>query len=150
MTVLAASVLQLEEILTEIQAERAALQRLVLTHTEILKAFSDLYLELCGKNEERRFLDKSIHRAEREAARLRLPLWFWKVDREQGIHHQIWARAKFLVKRKTSIDDTFDLLREFVDEYTRPEKAISDEQIGNIIGRVFRKMESLGNNFVKT
>jgi len=35
-----------EELLTEIQAERSAMQRLVLAHTQVLKAFSDLYIYL--------------------------------------------------------------------------------------------------------
>ena len=46
MTVMAVSVLQLEELLTEIQAERSAMQRLVLAHTQVLKAFLDLYIYL--------------------------------------------------------------------------------------------------------
>lgn len=139
MTVMAVSVLQLEELLTEIQAERSAMQRLVLAYTQVLKAFSDLYLELCGKTEERRFLERSMRRAEREAARLRLPLWFWRPEPGLELKAQLYRRAKYLIEQECSLDDQFDLLREFVDEWARPETPVTDEQISGIIEFAYEK-----------
>jgi len=128
-----------EELLTEIQAERSAMQRLVLAHTQVLKAFSDLYLELCGKTEERRFLERSMRRAEREAARLRLPLWFWRPEPGLELKAQLYRRAKYLIEQECSLDDQFDLLREFVDEWARPETPVTDEQISGIIEFAYEK-----------
>ena len=97
MTVMAASVLHLDTLVQEIQAELSALRRLTLAQTEVLKAFSDLYLELTDESGQRKFLSKSVMRAEREAQRLRLPLWYWRPEPELELKVQIFRRARFLM-----------------------------------------------------
>ena len=134
MTVMAASVLHLDTLVQEIQAERLALRRLALAETEVLKAFSDLYLELTDESQRRQFLARTVKRAEREAQRLRLPLWFWRPEPEEKLKVQIYNRVHFLIyEQKACLDDVFDLIREFVDEYAKPEIPVTDEQISGVI-----------------
>lgn len=140
MTVMAASVLHLDTLVTEIQAERSALRRLTLAQTEILKAFSDLYLELTDESERRKFLARTVMRAEREAARLRLPLWFWRPEPELELKVQLYRRARLLLhEQRVILDDTFDLLREFCDQYARPEIPVTDEQLSRVIEYAHQK-----------
>ena len=116
MTVMAASVLHLDALVGEIQAERQALRRLTSALTEVLKAFSDLYQELTDESGQRKFLDRSIRKAEREAQRLRLPLWFWRPEHGLELRRQIFRRARFLLfDQKACLDDIFDLLRPIPD-----------------------------------
>lgn len=63
----------------------------------ILKGFSDLFTEVTDHQQHRRWLSKQIDRAEREAARQRIPAWFWRIDLEQSLHHQMSHRAKWLL-----------------------------------------------------
>lgn len=138
--VMAASVLHLDTLVQEIQAELSALRRLTLAQTEVLKAFSDLYLELTGESEHRKFLDRSIRKAEREAQRLRLPLWFWRPEPDLELKKQVYRRADFLLhEQRANVDDTFDLLREFVDDCARSEIPVTDKQLSGLIECAHRK-----------
>lgn len=96
-----------------------------------LKAFSDLYLELTEKTSERRFLEKAILRAEREVARTKLPVWFWRHDKNREIKYQIHDRVKHLNENKYSLDDIWTLVKEFCDEFT-PE-TVTQSQLERVI-----------------
>lgn len=140
MTVLAASVLHLQELICELEDKLMGMHHLISAQTKILKAFGDLYEELTDESERRKFLSKAVLKAEREAARLRLPLWFWRPESELDLKIQVYRRAEFLIReQKSNLDDTFDLLREFVDDCARPEIPVTDEQIAGVIEYAHRK-----------
>lgn len=110
---------------------------------EILKAFSDLLLELTDKSAERKFLEHRIMQAEREAARNRLPLWFWRPEEGFSIQQMLKRRAAFLIdEQSTCVDDTWDLLREFVGTVGT---TISDEDLSRVIESVHSPMPEGGN-----
>jgi hypothetical protein len=109
--VLAGSLLYLEQVLDEIRQERQALARLVECQLQILKAFGDLYLEMNELKEHRQWLSKQIAMAERSAARLRLPAWFWRIDPTLDLQSQLTHRAKLMLQEsRATLDDTWDVL----------------------------------------
>jgi hypothetical protein len=139
--VMECSLLELREHIEDLRQERAGLTKLSETLIPILKGFVDLYEELAGKTVERSFLDRAIRKAEREAARLRLPLWFWRPEPGVELKVQLYRRARFLLFEMRALnDDIFDLLREFVDDWARPEEhPVSDDQLAGVIEYAARK-----------
>ena len=130
--VMTCSVLELQELVSELRDQRDAQANLINSQLEVLKAFSDLYLELTDESEQRQFLSKAILKAEREAARLRLPTWFWRPEKDKPLKDLLFWRARFLIHRQQAhLDDVWDLLREFVADYARAD--ISDEELTAII-----------------
>jgi hypothetical protein len=101
------------ESLLRVQAEQGRI------FFEIHKAYSDLYLELTDHEEKRKWIDKTIKKAEREAARLKLDLWFWRPEKGLGFHDQLKKRAAHLKMHKYRIDDIWDLLTEFAEDYAK-------------------------------
>lgn len=131
-TVLACSLLQAQEIIEELKALQDQQRRLFDTQICILKAFGDLYAELTDESERRRFLSRAILRAEREAARTLLPLWFWRPEQGLTTESLLKRRARFLIhEHKAHLDDVWDLLVEFGRETSAD--SISDEQLSDII-----------------
>jgi hypothetical protein len=130
--VLACSLLDLQDLVEELREERVAYTRLTDCHVQTLKAFNDLYLELTGESERRKFLAKAILRAEREAARVRLPTWFWRPEPGKSLDEMLVWRAKFLILRQGVLpDDLWDLLKEFAEDYAKT--PVSDEELEAVV-----------------
>ena len=87
---------------------------------QIIKGFSDLYLELTDKTADRQFLERIALRAEREAARTRLPLWFWRPEIGVDFREQMKRRVEYLVEEKYVADDVWDLCAEYVKDWAPP------------------------------
>jgi uncharacterized protein YwgA len=99
--------------LLQVQAEQGRI------FFEIHKAFSDLYLELTDHDEKRKWIEKTIKKAEREAARLKLDLWFWRPEKDLDFQDQLKKRAVYLKTHNYRIDDIWDLLMEFAEDYAK-------------------------------
>lgn len=126
------SIFDLQEIAQELQHEVALMRQINQANIQVLKAFSDLYLELTEKTVERSFIEKTIKRVEREAARTRLPLWFWRPEPELDIKKQLARRARFLIDElQYCPDDTWDLLKEYITDYARVE--VADESLKRML-----------------
>lgn len=136
--VMACSVGALEETVEEIRALLRCHRHIAGELFQILKAFSDLYLELTDKAAERKWLDARIKAAEREAARLRLPIWFWRRDPDAGVRHMLKARAAWMIEEHYLDDDTFDLLKEYLEHIG--EERVTDRQIVGLIESVRGEM----------
>lgn len=133
--VMQCSVFDLEEAVDNLQRGLGLMRGLNQCSLQILKAFGDLYLELTEKSVERRFIEKTIRRVEREAARTRLPLWFWRPEPELDVEAQLARRARFLIEEAgLSVDDQWDLLREYVDDWAKAD--VSDDCITYTIDRL--------------
>jgi hypothetical protein len=79
----------------------------------ILKDFSDLLIEATGHRSHLQWLSKQIFQAEREAAKLRLPAWIWRIDPDGDLPAQLGHRAAFLREEiKAHPDDQWDVLSE--------------------------------------
>lgn len=87
---------------------------------QIIKAFSDLYLELTDKTADRQFLEGVALRAEREAARTRLPLWFWRPEIGVDLKEQLRRRVEYLISENYRADDVWDLCVEYTKDWARP------------------------------
>ncbi|HOI95026.1 MAG TPA: hypothetical protein PK250_10005 [Syntrophobacter fumaroxidans] len=111
--VMALSVSQLGELVEELRTRLAVQDRVNDCLFRILKGFGDLYLELTDRAADRRHLDRAILKAEREAARLRLPLWFWRPEPGLTLTQQVERRVKLLKEDRKSLDDAWDLCLEF-------------------------------------
>lgn len=131
--------LDLPAVVQELKAEVQSLRNLVDVQIQILKAFGDLYLELTDKTAERRFVEHSILRAEREAARTRVPLWFWRPEPELTLKEQLVRRARFLRDEGYGLDDAWDLIREYLSDWVKSEEEIPDERLSKLLGHVFGK-----------
>lgn len=119
-TVMQCSVLDLQVAVVDLQEEVHLMRRINQSCIEALKAFGDLHLELIEWMDDRRSIEKTVLRIEREAARTRLPLWFWRPEEDLGTREQIERRARFLIDdMKYGPDDVWDLLREYLAEYAR-------------------------------
>ena len=131
-TVLTVGLLQAEELVSDLQRLHDSLSALVHCQLEVLKAYGELHLELAGRTAERRFLAKQIVKAEREAARLKLPLFFWRPEPERTLASQLKWRAGYLIHRVEALpDDLWDILREFATDYAQAE--IADADLAQII-----------------
>lgn len=110
--VMQSSLMDAEQLVDELERLRLAYAKQIGVLSLILKGFSDLFTELTEENERRKWLSRQIAKAEREAARLRLPTWFWRIDAEQNVQAQLQHRARFLQEAKTHADDVWDCLDE--------------------------------------
>ena len=108
--VLACSLIELEELLSQFRDVQRVYGQLITAQLQVLKAFGDLYMELTDRSADRQFLQKSLLRAEREAARLRLPAWFWRIEKEAELEPQLKHRATVMLESSISIDDIWDCL----------------------------------------
>jgi hypothetical protein len=109
--------LEFQESVEDLKRMVSTQDKLIDCQFQILKAFSDLYLELTDRAEERKFIQKTLTRLEREAAVLRLPLWFWRPEPEIEFKRQLLRRARYLIAEKVSVDDTWDLMKEFARDW---------------------------------
>ncbi|MGD9506392.1 MAG: hypothetical protein AB7W37_15900 [Syntrophobacteraceae bacterium] len=133
--VCADSLLTIRELVEQLAGQLQAQQRIIDAQFQALKAFADLYTELTDETAHRAFLTKQIKRYEREAARLRLPLWFWRPEPRLELKKQLFRRAAFLLHEQgCGLDDCWDLLREYLNDYVRPEADVTDEQLAGVIG----------------
>lgn len=86
--------------------------------SHIIKAFSDLYLEMTEEDERRKWLERIVVKAEREAARLKLDLWFWRPEEGTTLKQQLKRRVNHLSNLEYSVDDTWDLMTEYMQDHT--------------------------------
>lgn len=91
------TIMDAQNLVDELERLRMAYAKQISVLSIILKGFSDLFCEVTDHQSSRRWLSKQIERAEREANRQRIPAWFWRIDIEQSIHHQLTHRAKWLL-----------------------------------------------------
>ena len=103
---------------------------------QIIKGFSDLYVEMTDQTERRRWLERIVKKTERDAARTKLDLWFWRPEESLSVEKQVRKRAIHLTENKYSLDDTWDLLCEFVTDYAHRDLNIEwlKEQIKESFG----------------
>lgn len=135
--VLECSLGELHEEIKALRVERQIQRDLNLALVETLKAFGDLFQEWTDESERRKFLYRSVLKAERQAARLRLPTWFWRPEPDKSLDDMLSWRAKFLIHRqKALLDDVWDLLKEFSTDYASQEP--TDAQLAKIIEEAHR------------
>lgn len=108
--VLVCSLSEAQELVEQLRDLYRVQGQLMEAQLQVLKAFGDLYLELTDRSAERQFLQKSLLRAEREASRLRLPAWFWRIDKDAEIKPQLKHRAAVMLESSVGIDDMWDCL----------------------------------------
>jgi len=131
--VLAKSIIDAELASYELRDLILALRKAIDELWEIVKVQGDLLIELGEKAEERRWLAHRIRQAERESARLRVPIWFWRppeagVSIQEALAHRIqWMRDEGYL-----VDDRFSLAREYF-ESIDASGAVSDEEIAQMI-----------------
>ena len=107
------TIMDAQNLVDELGQLRAAYARQLGALSLILKGFSDLFTEITDHKEHRRWLARQILQAEREAARLRLPAWIWRIDQNGDIEAQLRHRAAFLKEdAKAHPDDVWDVLCE--------------------------------------
>jgi hypothetical protein len=106
------TIMDAQSLVDELEQLRLAYAKQIGAMSQILKAFNDLYLEFTGKASDRKWLGIQIATAEREANRLRMPSWFWRIDSELPLDDQIYRRVRFLLREKPGIhlDDLWDAL----------------------------------------
>lgn len=106
------TVMDAQVLVDELSRLRQAYAKQLGSLSLIIKAFNDLFLEVTDKNQERKWLSKQIERAEREANRMCMPSWFWRIDRELPVDDQLYRRARWLINEKPGIhlDDLWDSL----------------------------------------
>ncbi len=111
--VLACSLIDAAELVDDLQHLKAAYAKQIGALSLVLKAFCDLFLEITDHQSHRQWLAKQINLAEREAARMRLPSWVWRIDQAGDIRAQLSHRAAFLKEEaKAHPDDQWDTLCE--------------------------------------
>jgi hypothetical protein len=134
-TVLVANLLQAQELVGELREEREGLCVLfgviMRAQFEMLKNLGEIAGELTEEETRREHLASVQRRAAREYQRLRIPLWFWRPEREgrdiEDVHAMLRTRARFLAQeQRAGLDDSWDLLVEFCGDWLRLEP---DEKI---------------------
>jgi hypothetical protein len=135
------TIMDAQNLVDELERLRCAYAKQIGALSLILKAFSDLYLELTDKKTERQWLNKQIWRAEKEANMQRIPAWFWRIDRELPLDDQLYRRAKWLLREKPGIhlDDLWDSLTE-VSNYSN--LSITETELQSIIERAINACTS--------
>jgi hypothetical protein len=114
--------IELQAQIDELRAERAGFTLLVQHAWKLTAELTAVCAELTNEAAHRQFLLESHRRAEREAERLRLPLWFWRPEAGRDVESLLTIRAAFLAKeRKVQLDDTWDLLQEFSRDWLKIE-----------------------------
>jgi hypothetical protein len=108
------TIMDAENLVDELERLRMAYAKQLGALSLILKAFSDLYSELTDKTADRKWLSNQINKAEREANRLQIPAWFWRIDKELPLDDQLYRRSKWLIREKPGIhvDDLWDSIAE--------------------------------------
>jgi hypothetical protein len=107
------TVMDMQELVEEFKRHLRASARQIGVFSLALKAFSDLFLEVTEHHEHRKWLARHMLRVEREAARLRLPSWVWRIDSGGNVPEQLAHRARFLREEvKAHPDDIWDTLSE--------------------------------------
>jgi hypothetical protein len=130
--VLARSVIDAELVADELKALLVGTRKAFLEHWEIIKVLGDFLLEFSEKKSERAWLDRRIKSAEREAARLRVPVWFWR--RPEGtVREALVTRAQWMREEGYLPDDIFDLLKEYLQHID--EDRVTDAQLVTLIER---------------
>lgn len=129
--------LELPQVVQELRVEIQSLRRFNDCLVETLKAYSDFYLELTDKTADRRFLERCILKAERMAARDRIPCWFWRPEPELTLKEQLVRRARYLRDEKYGLDDSWDVLQEYLSDWAKPEEEIPDERLSRLVGHIF-------------
>jgi hypothetical protein len=129
--VMGACVTQLMISVEELRQVIVSTNKLLDEQVQILKAFSDLYIELTDETAERKWIRDRIERAERERARLRLPIWFWRPEEGKRLQAALVIRANWLHEEGYLEDDIFDLLQEYVEHLGRAR--LPDKQIASIV-----------------
>lgn len=128
-TVLECSLGELQAIVEELKRFWAAAS---CHQLEIMKAFSDLFLELTGETEKRAWLGRRLLVLQRQVAREQLPTYFWRPEADRPLVDMLKWRATFLLhRRRVLLDDCWDLLREFAADYAHA--AIDDDELAGII-----------------
>lgn len=107
----------MEELVERLEDDLLIQQRQIKTQFEILKAFSDLYVEMTEETDKRKWLQRIIAKHEREAARIKLDLWFWRPEQSLPIEQQLSKRANYLLSITYSVDDLWDLLTEYLQDW---------------------------------
>jgi hypothetical protein len=129
---MASCVTQLQLAVEEVKDLVDQANRLLDEQVQILKVYADLYMELTDKTAERSWISERIDRAERERARLRLPIWFWRPpDHGKKLQAALVVRATQLHEDGYLEDDIFDLLKEYVAHLGLP--ALPDRQVASIV-----------------
>lgn len=133
--VMASSILKFEVLVEELRDRIAVQDRINASMWQVLKAHADLFTELTDEVNRRKWLQKSILKAEREATRLRLPLWFWRSEPGLTLVEQVTKRAKLLREDRKSIDDAWDLCLEFQQDCVR--ECLPESEYRQIIRSVY-------------
>jgi hypothetical protein len=106
------TIMDAQNLVDELERIRMAYAKQLGALSLILKAFGDLYCELTDKTADRKWLSNQINQAEREANRLQIPAWFWRIDKELPLDDQLYRRSKWLLQEKRGIhmDDLWDCM----------------------------------------
>jgi hypothetical protein len=129
-SVLARSVLDAEITAEELKDILVGFRKAFDELWEIVKVQGDLLIELSEKGSERAWLARRIKQAERESARHRLPIWFWR--KEDGmVKSALVTRAAWMHEEGYQEDDIFDLLKEYLQSID--EDRVSDKQLVGVI-----------------
>jgi hypothetical protein len=139
-TIPAAILAALMEETDALQRERAAFHQLILQQWKVLGELTAVCAELTTEKAHRDWLYQSHRKAEREAQRLTLPLWFWRRERPgrtpEDIQAMLGIRARFLAGEcRVSLDDCWDLLVEFCRDGLKVEQ--DEDLLRRIIAAVY-------------
>ncbi len=138
--VLSHAIFHLEDLVERMEQLIEAQGAIIRGQAQVLKVYHDAAAEILDEQQHRRFVSLEVRKAEREAARTKLPLWFWRPEPELELKVQLYRRAVYLIHEcGYSIDDVWDLLREFLDDYAHPETDVTDEQLAGVIDYAQRR-----------
>lgn len=139
-TVLASNVLDAQNLVSELADIRDGQAIHLRTLASVTKIFGELVQELSTEVSHRRHLDASIRRAEREAARLKIPLWFWRAEPGIDLKTQLFRRACCLIHDLSlGPDDTWDLMKEYLTDWAKPDPFPTDDQLVRLIEHAKKK-----------
>lgn len=128
---------ELKEFQLNMELQQHAMARLMIS---VCGHLQELCQDILERNNELENSLKTFRRLEREAIKIQLPLWFWRFEKNKRLKPQLNQRARFLINQvKACDDDVFDLLREFIDDWVRPEEHISDDEIVGLMKSIIIK-----------
>lgn len=136
--VLATSVIELQIAVGDLR-ELVTRAKLELRHSArtlvgLTAHLQEVLKDLLENNTSLESSNRTLRRLERQSTHNQLPLWFWRPEGGLDLKQQILRRARYLIhEAKTGVDDTWDLLREFCDEWAQPAKPVKDDQLAEII-----------------
>jgi uncharacterized protein YigA (DUF484 family) len=95
----------------------ASLKHLARGQLQVIRELREVCLDLTEEKAHRDAIIRLTQKLEREAQHIKLPLWFWRPEKDEKFCVILQVRANYLAKEGYASDDIWTLLHEFAQDY---------------------------------